>query len=331
MEVTTDHVLGWTRVGVLFLGMAWAAWMDHKDRRVPNEHWIVWAKPAIFLWGLDLMVQGADWTIYLTAFGVVAYAGVSVFGRPTLRDARAGSGMDRVFIAWYLVSVIGFIAGAIRYQATSPIEVILGDGDELGMLWWRTASVFLVIFVIDVVWRLRLLHGGADAKALMWVALVFPSWATVPTPLSSVMGDTLVALPVAVALLMWGGLAFLLIPFIMLILNIKKGSLRSFGDLRLAWHATKIPIDEVLQRHVWMLTTTMVRPDGEGEVIHRSRAPRRTPNEEELQQQIMSLKALGVEDVWVSFKMPLLVFLFPAVLPLVLLGEPTALVMTWLG
>ena len=331
MEVTTDHVLGWTRVGVLFLGMAWAAWMDHKDRRVPNEHWIVWAKPAIFLWGLDLMVQGADWTIYLTAFGVVAYAGVSVFGRPTLRDARAGSGMDRVFIAWYLVSVIGFIAGAIRYQATSPIEVILGDGDELGMLWWRTASVFLVIFVIDVAWRLRLLHGGADAKALMWVALVFPSWATVPTPLSSVMGDTLVALPVAVALLMWGGLAFLLIPFIMLILNIKKGSLRSFGDLRLAWHATKIPIDEVLQRHVWMLTTTMVRPDGEGEVIHRSRAPRRTPNEEELQQQIMSLKALGVEDVWVSFKMPLLVFLFPAVLPLVLLGEPIALVMTWLG
>ena len=331
MEVTTDHVLGWTRVGVLFLGMAWAAWMDHKDRRVPNEHWIVWAKPAIFLWGLDLMVQGADWTIYLTAFGVVAYAGVSVFRRPTLRDARAGSGMDRVFIAWYLVSVIGFIAGAIRYQATSPIEVILGDGDELGMLWWRTASVFLVIFVIDVAWRLRLLHGGADAKALMWVALVFPSWATVPTPLSSVMGDTLVALPVAVALLMWGGLAFLLIPFIMLILNIKKGSLRSFGDLRLAWHATKIPIDEVLQRHVWMLTTTMVRPDGEGEVIHRSRAPRRTPNEEELQQQIMSLKALGVEDVWVSFKMPLLVFLFPAVLPLVLLGEPTALVMTWLG
>lgn len=331
MEVTTDHVLGWTRVGVLFLGMAWAAWMDHKDRRVPNEHWIVWAKPAIFLWGLDLMVQGADWTIYLTAFGVVAYAGVSVFGRPTLQDARAGSGMDRVFIAWYLVSLIGFIAGAIRYQATSPLDVILGEGDELGMLWWRTASVFLVILVIDLAWRLRLLHGGADAKALMWVALVFPSWATVPTPLSSVMGDTLVALPVAVALLMWGGLAFLLIPFIMLILNIKKGTLRSFSDLRLAWHATKIPIDEVLQRHVWMLTTTMVRPDGEGEVIHRSRAPRRTPSEKELQEQIIQLKALDVEHVWVSFKMPLLVFLFPAVLPLVLLGEPTALVMTWLG
>ena len=331
MSLTEIEILGWTRIFTLLLGMGWAAWMDHKERRVQNEHWLVWVKPALFLWALELMYYGADWTIYLTAFGVVAYASVSVFGRPTLVDARAGSGMDRVFIAWYLVSAIGFIAGAIRYQSTTPLEVILGEGDELGMLWWRTASVFLVIFIINIACRLRLLHGGADAKALMWVTLVFPSWATVPTPFSSVMSETLVALPVSVALLMWGGLAFLLIPFIMLILNIKKGTVRSLSDLRLAWHATQIPIDEVMKRHVWMLTTTMVRPDSEDVVIHRSRAPRRTPSDHELQEQIKTLKALNVEHVWVSFKMPLLVFLLPAVFPLVLLGEPTALVMSWLG
>ena len=80
MEATNEAILGWTRTVVLLLGMGWAAWMDHNDRRVPNEHWIVWAKPAIFIWALDLMVQGADWTIYLTASAVVAYASVSVFG-----------------------------------------------------------------------------------------------------------------------------------------------------------------------------------------------------------------------------------------------------------
>ena len=47
---------------------------------------IVWAKPAVFIWALDLMVQGADWTIYLTAAGVVALASVSVFGRPTFSE-----------------------------------------------------------------------------------------------------------------------------------------------------------------------------------------------------------------------------------------------------
>jgi hypothetical protein len=327
MEVTTDDVLGWTRVGVLLLGMGLAAWMDHKNRRVPNEHWIVWAKPAIFLWALDLMVQGADWTIYLTAFGVVAYASVAVFGRATLRDARAGSGIDRVFLLWYVVSAVGFVFGAIKYQTTTPLDVILGDGDALGILWWKTASVFLVIFVIDLTWRMRLLHGGADAKALMWVALVFPSWVTVPTPLSSVMSETVVALPVAIALLMWGGLAFLFIPLIMLIVNVKKGALRSLKDLRFAWHATQIPLNEVMQRHVWMLTGTMVLPNGEHQVIHRTRAPRRTPSPEELQEQIHALEELDVERVWVSLKMPLLVFLFPAIVPLVLLGEPTALIM----
>ena len=94
MEATNDAILGWTRVGVLLLGMGWAAWMDHKDRRVANEHWIVWAKPAIFIWALDLMVQGADWTVYLTASAVVAYASVSVFGRATVKDAVGGSWMD---------------------------------------------------------------------------------------------------------------------------------------------------------------------------------------------------------------------------------------------
>ena len=37
MEATNEAILGWTRVAVLLLGMGWAAWMDHKDRRVPNE------------------------------------------------------------------------------------------------------------------------------------------------------------------------------------------------------------------------------------------------------------------------------------------------------
>ena len=156
MAVTNEAILGWVRVGVLLLGMAWAAWMDHKNRRVPNEHWIVWAKPAVFIWALDLMVQGADWTIYLTAAGVVAYASISVFGRPTLKDARAGSWMDRWFLIWYAAAAVGTVAGALRYQDVTPMDVILNQGDSLGILWWKTAAVFLVIFFIDL--ALSLIH-----------------------------------------------------------------------------------------------------------------------------------------------------------------------------
>jgi len=331
MQATNEAILGWTRVAVLLLGMGWAAWMDHKTRRVVNEHWIVWAKPAIFIWALDLMVQGADWTIYLTASAVIAYASVSVFGRPTIKDALNGSWMDRTFLFWYAVSTVGLVAGALQYQTTTPLEVVLDDGDALGMLWWKTASLLLVVLFIDLAWRLRLLHGGADAKALMWVTLVFPTWAAVPLPFSNMAEVSVIALPVSIALLIWGGLAFLLIPVVMLVLNFKRGDVRSIGDLRLAWHASMMSLEDVPRRHVWMLTDTMAMPNGELRVVHATRAPRKTPTDEVLADHLARLSALGVEKVWVSHKMPLLVFLFPAVLPLVLLGDPTTLLMQWIG
>ena len=95
MDVDSDLILGWTRLGVLMVCMGWAAWFDHKDRRVSNQHWIVWVKPVIFIWSLDLLIQGAHWSIWLTASAIIAYASGSVIGRPTLKDAKAGKGRDR--------------------------------------------------------------------------------------------------------------------------------------------------------------------------------------------------------------------------------------------
>ena len=155
MEATNEAILGWTRVAVLLLGMGWAAWMDHRERRVANEHWIVWAKPAIFIWALDLMVQGADWTIYLTA---AAVAGLRQrFGvRSPDHQGRPQRFMDGPHVP---VLVRSRCSGCGR-RCTSlsghhPVEVLLDNG-ALGMLWWRTAALFLVIFFIDMAWRLRL-------------------------------------------------------------------------------------------------------------------------------------------------------------------------------
>ena len=331
MDISETDLLGWSRIFALTLGMGWAAWMDHKERRVNNEHWLVWVKPALFLWALDLMNQGADFTIYLTASAVVAYASGAVLGRPALSDLLRGSKMDAVVTLWYLVSAAGLIMGAILYQSSNPLDVILGNDTSLGALWWRTFSVSFVVILIDMAWRLRLLHGGADAKALMWVALLIPDWTTMPLTLSEATSIANVALPPSLALLMWGGLSFLFIPFILLGRNIAAGHIQSVGDLRLAWHASRIDRNDVINRHVWLLTTVIELPDGSTGAHHRTRAPRTTPSEEAVVESIKALEEAGIDQVWVSSKLPLLMFLFPAIVPLVLLGDPMVLIMPMLG
>ena len=330
MGLTTESILGWTRVSVLLLAMGWAAWMDLKDRRVGNDHWMVWIKPALFLWALDLIAQEADWTVFLTASAVVAYASTSIIGRPTFKDLLAGNRIDVLVSLWYVISLAGIIGGSLKYGDISPLDVIVGNESGPAVLWWSTLSGLFTILIIDFAWRFRLIHGGADAKALMLVAILIPSWDTMPL-ISDKTSDSLVALPPALALLMWGGLTFVLIPFILLIKNVVNSNVSSFTELKLSWHASKMKLSEVKHSHVWLLTSVMQLPDGSSKVYHKSRAPRRTPTDEELDNSIKELEAYGVEEVWISYKLPLLVFLFPAIIPLALLGDPITHIMPLIG
>ena len=112
---------------------------------------------------------------------------------------------------------------------------------------------------------------------------------------------------------------------------IKNVATHGMGPLRLIWHAERMPLSEVKQKHVWLLSEMMAMPSGDYEVHHRTRAPRRTPTAEELDAQIEALKEANIEMVWVTRKYPLLVFLIPALLPWYLLGGPMAWFMPFIG
>jgi|TARA_B100001540_G_C15815299_1_gene646899 hypothetical protein len=330
MALASEQVLGWSRVGVLLLGMGWAAWMDHKERRVSNSHWMIWVKPAIFIWCLELLAREADWTIFLTASAVVAYASVAVIGRPTIKDVLSGNRLDIIVSMWYLVSIVGIIVGMTKYGDVDLLNLLLGEESGMAALYWTTLSGLVVIFVIDFGWRLRLIHGGADAKALMWVAILVPNWSTMPVVLDYGSEITL-RLPPAISLLMWGGISFLLIPILLIFKNITQGNVKSVSDLRMFWHSTVMPIGKVQDSHVWLLTSMIEMPNGELKTYHKTRAPRRTPSDEQLAIQIEELKTNNVEEVWVSYKLPLLVFLFPVILPMAICGDIIAIILHIFG
>ena len=323
----SDEVIAWTRLIVLFWALGIAAWLDHKDRRVPNQFWITWSKPAIFLWVLDLLNSEAEWYVFATAAGMVAYASVAVIGRPSLRDISSGSKLDITVCLWYIVGITGVIQGLLLHTDESIISVLAGDASDSATLWWSTFAVFIPILLIDMAWRLRLIHGGADCKGLMWVAILVPSWSSIPVIFPEAMDNTVIAMPPAIALLVWGGLTFLILPIMMIIKNLKDGN----TNLKLIWHAEKMEIDKVIDSHVWLLSSIAEMPNGEKKVVHKTRAPRKTPTKEKLAIEINNLKENGIEEVWVTRKYPLLVFLWPAIIPLFLLGGPMAHLMPLMG
>ena len=320
-------VISWTRLGVLLLALGIAAWLDHKERRVPNQFWITWSKPAIFLWVLDLLNSEAEWYVFATAAGMVAYASIAVIGRPSIKDIRAGNSLDILVSFWYVIGILGVIQGLLLHTDESILRIISGDGSEEAMLWWSTFAVFIPIFLVDMAWRMRLIHGGADCKGLMWVAILVPSWTSIPIQFPEAMENSVIAMPPAIALLVWGGLSFLFLPVIMVFKNLKEGN----TNLKLIWHAQRMDVDDVMNNHVWLLTSIAEMPSGEKKIVHSTRAPRKTPTKEKLQAEIDLLKENGVSQVWITKKYPLLVFLWPAIIPLTLVGGPMVFIMPLLG
>ncbi|MEC7229177.1 MAG: A24 family peptidase C-terminal domain-containing protein, partial [Candidatus Thermoplasmatota archaeon] len=253
-----------------------------------------------------------------------------VIGRPTVRDIFAGNREDVIVSLWYVISIVGVVVGMARYSDVEILDIVLGNLTRMAGLYWSTLFGLAIIFVIDMAWRLRLIHGGADAKALMWVAILIPDWSTMPV-MTDYESEIVLQLPPAISLLMWGGLSFLLIPIILMGKNIVVGNVKSLSDIRMFWHSTVMSIDKVKDSHVWLLTSVIEMPSGELKPYHKTRAPRRTPSDEQLAEQIEQLRFHDINEVWVSYKLPLLVFLFPAILPMALLGDITPIVIDMVG
>jgi len=330
--VTTPEILTYARVTTLILCIAGATYLDLKIRRVPNDWWVSWAKPALFVLCLELWVLEADWTIWLTASAMVAYASTAVIGRPTLEDARNGSPEDLIVSIWYLVSFVGLVGGVMLHF--TPLMDGIGFGSLVGCnycsstteieaayLWGQMIMIGLVLLFFEMCYQLRMLHGGADAKAMMFVALCLPGWGTLPPADAALM-------PPALSLLIWGALTFLILPFYVFIQNAISGDA---GEWRMAWHARRLPLSTISGRHVWLLDEVMEGHDGEKKIVTKMRPRRGSRSETALDEVLDELAELGAEKAWTTEKYPFMAFLMVGILPMLLFGDPVLLLLNLVG
>ena len=320
------ELIQWVRLGVLILCFGGAAWLDHKTRRVSNEWWWSWAKPTLFSLCLELLILEADWMIWLTASAAVAFASTALIGRPDISDIMSGSIVDIIVTVWYIVSGVGLVMGAMEYgpilmEHFDPNADIVSDTDS-ALLWGQMIIMGVVLIFFEMAWRFRMLHGGADAKAMMLATLLLPSWNGAAFPLYSSNGEFSTSMPPALSLLIWAGLAFLVLPILMLVRNAKSGDLI---PLSMSWHASRMPLSEIPQNHVWLLEEVSDKPDGTRGITRRMRPVRGSRAETDVAIVLDELAAEGLEKAWVTAKHPFLLFVFPAILPLLLFGDPIAL------
>ena len=112
----------------------------------------------------------------------------------------------------------------------------------------------------------------------------------------------------------------------MILKNLKEGN----TTLKLIWHAEKMNVDSVIDSHVWFLSTIAEMPNGEKKLFIELGLLEKHPVKKTVGRNL-NLKGNGVEKVWVTRKYPLLVFLWPAIVPLFLVGGPMAYIMPLLG
>jgi len=263
------------------------------------------------------------------AFAVVAVFSFCFEAPPDIRDIGEWGRQEASLSIFYLLGALGLVGGAISYSGTDFVDLVLGDEDPNTTLWWSMVGALLTAIVFYCSWRFGLIQGGADVKALILVTIFFPSWAFVPDQIYPLAEDPIFRMPPSLVLFVWAAAAFLIAPPVIFVQNVARGNVTSVSDLKMAWHATKKYISEISQvsemdeNPSWILTE-VIQKNGESTVVNRILPSSKSTIGSESESDLALLEEMGMDSVWITRKHPFLVYLFLAIFPMLLLGDPLA-------
>ena len=325
--VVADPLLSTLRISILTIFMAVAARSDFDTLSVRDRHWIRWSAPVVLILLVEMASENMGLANFCMIFSLVAVFSFCFSDPPDPRDFRDWNQNQAFLSVVYALGLVGFLYGADAYSDTNFVDLVLGDESKETTLWWSMNGAFLTSAIFYGSWRIGLIQGGADVKALILITLVFPSWSFVPDQMYPLVEDPLFRMPPSMVLFMWAAAAFLVAPPIIFIQNAARGNISSPSDLKMAWHATKRRISDIKETsdstsyQSWILTEA-IEKNGEMSAVDRILPSRRLSNAQDDEKQLELLEELGLESVWITTKHPFLVYLFLAILPMLLLGDP---------
>jgi preflagellin peptidase FlaK len=289
---------------VLFLGLA--SLSDLRTRKVRDEVWKAMLTVALVILAIHILFyRDSPGPLYLLALlPPAAFMVPALVGMPELREMARGNAEDILWGALMAAGAIAFVAEFYLFSFT-------------GYLWFsiRMVAMPALILIVYTMYMSGLIHGGADAKAIMVLAVLFPFY---PDYTSFGIGPFFdrtfvmilmeVAFPFAVTILFNAVFAFIFVPFVFFFVNLSRGELsgaRSFFGY-------KMDVDRLSRpdAFVWLLETPpRIMPGPGGKKIPGKSSVMALKNTDPASE-VRWFRRSGMSRVWVTPKIPFIVPIF---------------------
>ena len=279
--------------GMLIL--TYASYLDLKSRKVKNSVWIVLGIGAtiILFFNLLFIENLENVHNYLIILAPIFILFMYFLTCDYIFDLKT----KKINYPWLALIIIGIVV--IVYQTIS-----FWSDSWLNLFYLQLVSIMILIFIFYLFYLTNLLHGGADTKAMMAIAILvpfypdflqFPVW-NVSYGIASLALE--LVFPYALIILFNAVIISVFIPIGFGIYNTSKGNFK-FPHMFLGY---KMEIDKVTKKFVWLMERV---EDGK---IYSVLRPSKV-DDLKLEDEIQKLKKVGAKQVWVTPQIPFMITL----------------------
>jgi preflagellin peptidase FlaK len=276
--------------------LAYASFLDLRTRKVPNVYWIGLGAAGLGLILVQLYVD--DMPIeYLLVFVPILAILADVYLGSEEETTRA----KLMTFGKYALALGSILALAYQY-----------GGDEY---FQHLLAIPIIMLFVVVMYMLDIVRGGADAKALISLSILFPFYPAFGS-LPFIHGETSAAetlLPFSFSILVNAAIIVALTPLVFLARNLSR---KEFA-FPLGLLGYKLDTAEIANKHVWLMESIM-----DGKLVTHVK-PRKQENQKA---DIELLASSGYKRVWVTPKIPFIVPMFVSLILTTVVGNVLLLI-----
>ena len=288
-----------TRIGIALAVLIIASYTDWRTRMASDRNWVFLGCAGMVLLVVEMAARGVQWQYYLFLIPI-AVLFLDLFWE---RRGVLENGPNFLVLGLYSLVLV------------SLVYLYLTLGNE--SLFWQYLTIPIMFILLILMYQFDVIKGGADAKALIALSVVFPSYPIfLQFPIIAIPNNLItVAFPFSLLILFNAALLSLIVPIGLLALNAGRRDFKVPAMLI----GYKVPINDVKRKFVW----PMQRVE-DGQVRFRY-----FPKEEEDFDQVLEQLAIaGEKTIWVTPKLPFLLFITASVLISAVVGN---LVLLFIG